>query len=525
MFLRKNYFTWGRTLLVCTSLSLALVTACSDDDSATEPDPDVDDPDTDLPSITITGLQANATIWNTVTLTVTADDNEAVKEVELLIDNKSVVTKTEKSFTYALNTAEPKLADGPHTLTAVVTDDSDNEKKLEYTFTIANTLISINVPSNQLREGERGFIFLSDATGKVIVSQQYTNNQEIRLSAPAYDGADFYLTEVLIDDNDNRQELGTYQKVSRGTWTMAPYNPDEISPVYVGQADVNFTHGLPDTNYTIVAGYDYTYYDESGGEQTRSLMLHKNPSRLYITRGEDDELPTHYLITPVSVGANDAIDLSQVNTKLTEFTADLSAYNVNTSWINVYGLETPGDFATSYKVFSKPFEGDVAKYRYPGNAFAHYMSRVSLSGDQFIAYNQTDGLPDLKPLTADVDVKFEDAKLTGTVSGDDVDVVILTIEDDANTTWGFFTGKGDVNIVLPALPDELKTIIAMDESNPQIDFTGLQFEFNGYDGLLNYIRNSPTGTSELMDDNANYKQLDIPLTGGNTEGRRRFVRK
>lgn len=517
MFLHKNHFAWSRGLAVCTCLSLTLLGACSDDDSTA-------DPDTDLPSITITGLQANATIWNTVSITVTAEDNKAVKEVELLVDNKSVVTKTEKTFSYALNTTDPKLADGQHTLTAIVTDDSGNEKKQDIPFTVLNTLVSIDVPGGLLKGQERGFIFLSDAAGKVIVSQEYENNEKIRLTAPAFDGADFYLTEVLIDISNDHEELATYQKVNRGTWVLTPLYTED-TPVVAGQANISFTLGLPGIEYTVRAGDDHIV---TAGDDTRSrsLKLHKNPSKLYISRREDDALATHYLLVPVSVGTNDPIDLSKVSTKLTEVPKDLSDYGYSSGYTSINGLETSGDVTAAYEVFSTYFDDVAMNYRYPGNAFTSYISYVDAVADgKFHVYNLTDGFPDFEPLATDINVEFKNNKFTGTVTGDDVDMIRFDIEADGNTAWIISAARGAVDIVIPELPVELQAIITLEEPKPAIQFYAWEkFSFDGYDGFLNFIRNSTRGALELDSDGATYKQLEIQLTP-DPLGRRAQARK
>jgi archaellin len=496
---------------------MALLSACSDDDSDANPT------DTDLPTVTVTGIQANATIWSTVNLTVAADDNEGVEKVELKVDNASVLTETEASFTYALNTVALELEDGQHTLTVIVTDAAGNEKKQDYTFTVLNTLISIDVREDFLEEGQRGFVFLSDASGKTIVSYEFENGEAVRLRAPAYTGSDFYLTEVVVDGGDD-QELRTFSKVNRGTWTLTPDSvPYDYAPA--GLATLSFTNILPGVDYAIHTDMDGATANTD--RPTVTIDLYKSPSKVYITRNEDDNVATHYLLTqPVSTGSgNDPIDLGQVNTMLTKKTIDVSDYGYEFGGVSIVGLVTPGDFNNTYEVSYTGPENNELEYRYPGTAFPTYYSEVELFGPDFDVMSFTEGLPDLTPLAADADITLTLPAITGTVTGADIDFIMFDIEADDNTYWSLFTAKGAVNLVIPEIPENLQTLVTTESSDPYIGLYAIQkFNFDGYDGLLNFIRNSNHGTQELDGPGATYRQIEFPLTD-DPQGRRQHAEK
>lgn len=512
--LPKNHFTWGRALAVCTCMAVALLTACSDDESNADPT------DADLPTVTVTGIQANATIWSTVDLTVAADDNEAVEKVELKVDNVSIVTKTEKSFAYALNTVALELEDGPHTLTVIVTDAAGNEKKQEYAFTVLNTLISTDIREDFLENGQRGFIFLSDASGKTIVSYEFENGEAVRLTAPAYTGSDFYLTEVVLDGSDD-QELRTFHKVNRGTWTLTPDSaPYDYAPA--GDATLSFTNILPDVDYAIHTDM-MDLATANTGRPTVTVGLYKNPSKIYITRNEDDDFPTHYLLTaPMSTGSgNPPIDLGQVNTLLTKETIDLSDYGYEFGGVSILGLVTPGDFNNAYQVSYTGPENNALEYRYPGSAFPTYYTEVELFGPGFEVMSFTEGLPDLTPLATDAEITLTLPDISGTVTGADIDFIMFDIESDDNTYWSLFTAKGAVDFVIPEIPENLETLVTTESPDPYVGLYAWQkFNFDGYDGLLNFIRNSNHGVQELDGRGATYKQIEIHLTD-DPQGRKR----
>jgi hypothetical protein len=521
MFLKlpKNPFTRGRTLAVCTCIAVALLSACSDDES--DPDPI----DADLPTVTVTGIQANATIWSTVDLTIAADDNEAVEKVEVKVDNVSIVTKTEKSFTYALNTFALELEDGQHTLTVIVTDAAGNEKKQDYTFTVLNTLVATDVRADFLEDGQRGFIFLSDASGKTIVSYEYENGEAVRLTAPAYTGSDFYLTEVVLDTKDE-QELRTFSKVNRGAWTLTPKSaPYDYAPA--GIATLNFTNILPDVEYAVHTDIIDELATVRTDQSLITVGLYKSPSKIYITRNENDEFPTHYLLTaPMSTGSgNPPIDLGQVNTALTKETIDVSDYGYEFGGVSIVGLVTPGDFDNTYEVSYTGPENNELKYRYPGTAFPTYYSEVELFGPGFEVMSFMEGLPDLTPLATDAEINLTLPDINGTVTGADIDFIMFDIESDDNTYWSLFAAKGAVDLVIPEIPENLQALITTESTDPYVGLYAWQkFNFDGYDGLLNFIRNSSHGAQELDGRSATYKQIEIHLTD-DPQGRRQQAEK
>jgi hypothetical protein len=483
-------------------MTLALLSACSDDDS------DADPKDIDLPTATVTGLQANAVVWNTLTITVSADDNDAVQKVEVKLDNAIVLTKTEALFTYELKTTD--LEDGPHTVTVIVTDSAGNQATQDYTFTVRNTLISLDVPNDILKEGQTGFIFLSDAAGKTIVSQAYENGDKIRLKAPAYNSDEFYVTEVIIGEKD--KILRTFSKVNRGTWVLTPARDASFDRVPSATAELSFTNALPGAEYYLLIGAGYTYINPE--LMTASKELYNDPSPIYIGRVEDGR-DTHYLLTPPISGGtnNDEIDLSLVSSPLTRETVDVSNYGYVIGAGQVYGLLTPGDYNTRYSVGSCTIDGGKFSYSYPGDAFPAYYSYVNLWGNDFDIVNRVNGFPDYTPLPAEVNMTAKDGAIVGTVTSEDTDLLFIsmTFQYD-NTQWLIYSAKGTIDLVTPEIPNEIKANITLADA-PIISVSAVQkFNFDGYDGYLNAIRNSTNGAHTLKSLGETYKLIEKFLT-------------
>ncbi|MBT1707284.1 hypothetical protein KK062_03580 [Fulvivirgaceae bacterium PWU5] len=235
-----------------------------------------------------------------------------------------------------------------------------------------DTLLTIEVPADALkRDGSRGFIFLSDENGKTIVTHEYTAGESITLEASEFIGDEFYVTEVYIDADD--QDLRTFSKVKRGKWVLTPADDGEDEAA--GDASVSFTDALPGVSYQVTSNGDYSVVSDNAA-LTASLRLRKNPSKLFITRAEDDVYPTHYALIPgISAGAgNTAISLGLVSNALTVVSKDISSEYTDGE-LTVVGLVAENQYDDRYIVCQSDVIDGKIEYRYPGTAFRAYFPR------------------------------------------------------------------------------------------------------------------------------------------------------
>ena len=100
-------------------------------------------PDTIPPTVSITAPAPNATVSNTVTVSATAADNVAVAAVQLKLDGTnlgSAITTAPYSISWDTTTA----SNGPHTLTAIARDTSNNVgTSAAVSVTASNTVSSV----------------------------------------------------------------------------------------------------------------------------------------------------------------------------------------------------------------------------------------------------------------------------------------------------------------------------------------------------------------------------------------------
>jgi hypothetical protein len=519
--LSSNFFHL-RTGFLALLLLVALATSsCKDDTTEPNPDPNPDpelpeDPDdveedTELPTVSITGLPENGIVRNTVTLTVTAADNVGIDKVVLTVDDVTVATETEASFPYELSSLT--LDDGEHTIAATASDTTGNEKTAQYTFTVQNVVLSIDVPAVFLNDAnKKGFVLLSDADGETIVSHEYHDGEAIRLTAPDFEGDEFYVTEVYIDPGTSTQELRTYSHVQRGaTWALTPPRPG--SGTLLGQATVDFSNRIPNINYLITSNGTSSFL--RGTNTQIKINLKTTPSRLLIIRSATNDLEnmTHYMLTdPVAVGTgNPVVDLSLVSNALTIVDTNLSAGGYQSAETGIFGLATAGDFTAPYSLSIFPIDdNNHIKYHYPGNAFPVYYSRTSLYGNDFSVLNYVDGLPDFNPLPSTIDIQVDNVSITGSVTGDDVDFAEFYTTYTANKKWYFFAPKGTVDLVVPDLPNDIASLLSLQSANPVFTASAVQKfgDVDDYESFLDYVRTSGHGSRDIGIMGTTFKRYD-----------------
>ncbi|MBT1712605.1 hypothetical protein KK062_30500, partial [Fulvivirgaceae bacterium PWU5] len=78
--------------------------------------------------------------------------------------------------------------------------------------------------------------------------------------------------------------------------------------------------------------------------------------------------------------------------------------------------------------------------------------------DGHIYDNAHKGLPDVTPLASEVDVVLTDKKVTGSVTGEGVDVVIVSYST-AYRDWNLYGPKGQLTMALPEIPFEISTLL------------------------------------------------------------------
>jgi hypothetical protein len=498
----KKLVPVGATCLAL--LAAAFLNSCSDDD-ATQ--------DTISPEASITSLDNNATVWNTVSLSVTASDNDGVDSVKLYIDGtlNSSITQTPYDFSWNSNT----VSDGTHTVKVVVVDKAGNKTVKEISITVSNVLVSLTIPSTQLQtdEGvERGFIFLSDENGKVIASTEYENGKSYTLKSSDFNGNKFYLTEVYVrtTSEGSRSRLWTWTQIERGkNWVFIRSTHPETTP-YVGDASITYTNALDNGYYNFVSNGGSIMPSASPA----TIKLGKNPSKLLVIRREYDDStePKYGLYSNIQVGAN-TINLKQVSTTSTKATLTVPE-GATTTHLDIYGLAVSDSYDEIYNLpAGNSTKGTTMSYYYPGSAFPMYYRYFYYETDGVYyqkASNETSF--SIAQISNEVAVSFADSKLTYSASGD-FDFFTLSY-DTESSSWYYILPKG-ASQTLPTL--EIPGILSS-YSFPAMAATNSYSvydmgELSSYDDLITFVRQSTYSIDELFDIGKNYQTQSIRSSG------------
>jgi hypothetical protein len=499
-------------------LSFSIFQACDDDEPK----------DTLAPEVSITNITANMDVWNTVTLDLDASDNSALSQVEMFVDGNLISSDAEEPFEFSWDSNT--VADGAHAIKVVATDKSGNATEKAVTVNVLNTLVTFTIGANQLNLdpdwAERGFVFLSDADGKLIASQEYFNGNSITMKSSNFNGEKFYLTEVLREKTGNgdefRMRMWTFASIERGKNWILLDDRDEEDETFAGNATLNLTnHG----NFMYLANSNggQAYFGEF--DPSKSIRLLKSPSLLYIVRLPADNQtqpvpePTYNLYSGITLG-NNAINLSAVNKPLTKKIVTFPA-NSYDNYVEVSGYPVANNFTDEYRLALYSSVNTQFPVFYPGTAFASYYTELSYETDKMY-YNRGTTSTDLAlpGIVNDVDFTFTSNKLSYTATGNADMLSTFFFNSTETVYWSVVLPLISTATTIPnfEIPTTLQGFNVPVFSLPSY-FTVYDFEgITNYEGMKNYIRTSEKSIDGLYDDGKNY--VDINYFGASSPGGR-----
>ena len=497
--------------IVAAISAAILLPSCSDDDATPK--------DETLPDITLSSSATSTTVWNTVVLTASATDDQGIDKIEIKIDGTSVGTSATSPYEFSWDTQ--KISDGAHTATAIVTDKSGNQKTAELALTVQNTLLEATVDADMLPlvgdYQSRGFIFLSDNDGKVIVAQEFHNSDPITLKAPAFDGSEFSVTEVTTYSSDDDVYIVTTTHVSRGKWVL---NVEDLTigepKPFLGEATLNFQNMQAGIDYglrvTVGSGITIT-----SASPTVKVNLRVNPSLLYVVSTDKTSQEKKYNVFPsITIGTN-TLDFSQVNKSMLEETITLPQ-GYSDAYIKIWGLRQAGNADEVYQIYNvSGFSDQSFTYAYPSNGFPGYYSTSEMYSDEYRAFNRIFKRNDVTPLDATLNATLDKGKFTVAAFGNSMDAYSIDIEQP-DQLWTFIASRTTLSITIPEIPSILKDIVSTDRSEATISIAAEDYtSITGYDGLISYIRTSSDGYYDLCfgeSVEAKFLTKEIDYTGG-----------
>jgi len=501
--------------LLAVLISAALwLSSCGSDD---EPK------DTTSPEVSFTDLTVDKPVWNTVPIKIDANDNQGIATMDVFVDGNLVTTITETPYetTWDSNT----VSDGSHIVKVVVTDMSGNKVEKAVTIVVKNILVKFDFAADQLAEEddykERGFVFLSDESGKVIASAEYSNGQHLELKSPTFNGEKFYLTEVLQDERegDDFVRLWTFVDLDRGgKWVVL--DDREYDQTYAGEASLSFTNAAASAFYNV-----YSNGDETGAAEWNTsavIRIHKNPSKLYIVRNNEEgsPAPTYGLFSNIVTGANGAINLNSVNQALTKVTTSVPDGATYAS-VEIDAFPVADNYSERYTLsrFATSNPGPLDIY-HPGAAFPSYHIE-SYYQTETLSYGRASRTEfgNFSIPTHNTSFSFANNKLTYSATGNYDMVTASYVNDNESGYWTLVLPLGStLSIPVLELPTALTSLDIPAIGTPAYhgihDYEGI----DNYDGLKTFIKNSAYSTDELFAYGKNYVSVDF-LSTSHTGGR------
>lgn len=489
----------SKCMLVC---SLLWIQSCSDDGDVPQ---NIDS------QITFSNITPAMTVWGNVPISLEVSDDMGIASVEIFVDGVSVATLSGAPFTVTWNATE--VNDGAHTIKAIVIDKQGNKTEKETTVTVKNALLTIDIAANHLNDDERGYVFLSDENGKLIVFSEYKNNDDVVLKSPTFTGTKFFLTEVLVINFSGVQNvrMWTFYEVERGqAWKV--HNDGSVEEaVDAGDANLTLTNAAANSGYDIYSNTeDRTSVD--GSTTTASLPLGTAPSKLYVTRySTQDGKTVQYGLFPNVIVGNNTLNLSQVNQPMTKVTATMPE-EYNYASVRMLAYPTLNDYTNGYKLqaFSnRPGDSGTTSFDiyYPGAAFTTYYSIIEMDADDRTYYaGSTTDLFKVNELSHKISFGFADNKLTYSATGDFS--FISTGFQTEHSFWSLILPEGSAKVVPPlTVPDQLKDFEIPAFGSPDLYVI---YQFGGvddYNDLKKFISTSSRNMFELYDDGKNFTEI------------------
>jgi hypothetical protein len=469
------------------------------------------------PVLEITSPSANATVWASVNVTANVTDNRSISKVEFLVDGNIFNTINSAPFSASLNTAT--LTDGSHIIKVIASDKANNKTEKQVTVTLKNTLISITVPADQLfnENGwtERGFVFLSDADGKLITSAEFQNSQELTLKSETFSGETFSLTQVRYstDGTHSDTDFWTYTGVARGNWVLMKEIPDDEE--YAGDVNLTFTNPAAQGIYHAVGNGDDEAYVDPSTNTVQTIRLQKSPSKLYVRRSFESGTPAPgYRLYPNIAIGNAIINLNLTFTPLARFdyTMPSDLMYMSVDYHGYADTQLTEHYDLGYTAASS---GVLSVYK-PTGAFAAYWSEIELeSGDyNYFRTSNAEDPTSYQLLTYTGSMNYANNKLTYDITGDKVDFVSTSYYKETNETeasWAFVGPKSATgSITIPELPDAVKAFPRPVINGNPPHFTIYDISsLNNYSDFLSYVRTSMYGIDELYQDGKEAADMSI----------------
>ncbi len=335
------------------------------------------EPDATPPTVSITSPANNATVRDTVTIKVSATDNEGIKEVNFLVDGMSIGKVTKEPYQIDWNTKD--FSNGSHTLICKATDNSNNTAQSEkVTVTVNNYLFKATFINNWLLEGEKGILIISDKDGNILGQKTWTGNDSFEIDYPGglKKGRSGSLSTINVT-TVTKTGITTNMDVPVGSdWTWKGYPYPDFNVVY--SATLDFQNVPEHSGFVISTKWRSVMSSSVSLQLPYTYYFHNNPTNIYVklntTTGKK-----YLWVKNVSDGMTRNDDFTNMNpTDSSKIVLPESPYGSKTYF---YGFTTAGKHYEGRYMLDYVKENGTkqeVEVHYPASDFPEFRTSISL---------------------------------------------------------------------------------------------------------------------------------------------------
>ncbi|MEN7551880.1 Ig-like domain-containing protein [Rapidithrix thailandica] len=485
----------------------------------------------DVKNIQVTGLEEGAEVWNTAELSVTAENQEGIQQIDFYVGDESIASDKTAPYEFTWNTRE--YEDGEYTVKMVVVTTGGKTVEKTLTVQVKNTLLTVTMDDNYLREGETCYVVLSDTLGKVLSYQKIGDATSYTFAASEdYEGNVFDLNVVAFFTKDKAEEydvvnhIASYVDVRRGSdWHLF-----HTFRWLEGVEDWLFSDSSEKTlefeNIPAQEDFESIYFSSAGEDTYHKFENHQDLSNFESFRQSDswdgvlvqikkpDGLKYRFFDGMTSQSVN-TLDLNQVNLNTEEKTFVVNVpESIDYYHMDLYGYKTGKEESQKYALavgsIQTP-EGFQPVYYYPEGVFENFATRTH---HEFENGSNTNFLPGMEPsfdLIEGVDYSIEQKSfgeitlkvqgeldfglfLSGIINGEEVCARII-FAPKSNRTFYPIDFPEEIQSKIPKSGDLTSEDVAV------YDFLAIE----GYEEALKFLSNPVLEASKLK--NKYYREV------------------
>jgi hypothetical protein len=432
-------------------------------------------------------LKKDQIVWNSIKIDFITPSSFGNGTIELKIDGHSIGNVSQPPFQFTWNTHSQ--SEGTHQLVAVATSGDGIKQQIEQDVIVRNKLLTFNVAPDQIPVGLRAFIFLSDASGRIIAQSEFKNGDHIELAGSEAINDETFLVNEAYLAYPNYLQVYSVSEIARGTWSL---NVEDKIPSYVGSIELK-SQVTNSFFYVSACGGDSDYIRENSGNILLATTI--SPGRLFLRQLNTPD-NKYALLKNVKAGTSLSFPVDEIITPLKSIELSLSDPKFISARVKLFGFPQTENYSEYYPLGDFLYNTKEIKIEYPDKEFASIGSESYYRNKQIRLYSfQPDKINDFRTVRAEIELSSSDNKIVDLATFGDFDMYAATwfYFDEYTRGYGSWMLIGPPNrsqrLRLPDLPAEIIQLVPSVKTE-ELSFTGaIQVsEFTRINGYSDYTK-------------------------------------